>query len=275
MPSGGGPVQAVEGVGRSDSFGGAWGEDDTILYSRGTDALYQAPAAGGTATPATRLDESNGDTWHRWPQFLPDGLHFLFLVRAPNRGVYAGSIDGKTRKLLIRSETAARYAQQGYLLYVDGDSLLVRAFDAKRLELTGEPFNVADRVGRSAASEGAVSVSSSGALAYSETLLRPGRLTWFDRSGNALGTVGEEGDYPDFRLSPDDKRLAATLFDPKKNTLDVWLNELAEGRSSRLSDAPPFNATPLWSPDGARIIYRSSPTSDRRDRSACSHRVSQ
>jgi len=261
IPRAGGAVQVIaEGVGLRDAFGAAWGRDNTILFSRGNNPLYRVSAAGGALTAVTRLDESNSEASHRWPEFLHDGRRFLFTVRATaHRGIFAGSLDGEVRKSLIRSDSSARYAPPGYLLYVAGDTLLGQAFNADRLELEGQPFTVAERVGRSLSSEGSFSASSAGALAFSGALLRLGRLTWFDRSGNALGFVGGEGDYPDFRLSPDDKRLAASLLDAKTNILDIWLNELAEGRSSRFSGASPFNAAPVWSPDGRRIVFRSAP----------------
>ena len=96
------------------------------------------------------------------------------------------------------------YAPPGYLLFVDGDTLLGQAFDADRLEVSGQPFLVAEHVGRSSAFQAAISVSRTNALAFANTLSMPGVLTWFDRVGNQTGTADVEGDHPDFRLSPDE-----------------------------------------------------------------------
>ena len=118
-------------------------------------------------------------------KFLPDGRHFLFTVRsslADQTGVYAGSLDGKTKKLLIHGSTAALYAPSGHVLFLDGDTLMGQAFDAERLELKGQAFVVEGGVGRSSTGNGSYSVSGTGTLAYAGTLSTPGRLTWFDRA---------------------------------------------------------------------------------------------
>ena len=106
---------------------------------------------------------------HRWPQFLPDGRHFLFHVQGgepEHRGVYVGSLDGGTQRFLICSESSAVYASPGDLLYVDGDTLLGQAFDAAHLELRGEPFTIAEHVGRSTGFNIGASTSGTGMLAY-------------------------------------------------------------------------------------------------------------
>jgi eukaryotic-like serine/threonine-protein kinase len=152
------------------------------------------------------------------------------------------------------------YASPGYLLYVDGDTLLGQTFDAVHLELRGEPFTVAEHVGRSSGFNTAVSASSTGMLAYAAAILQRGRLTWFDRAGKSLGLVGVEGDYPDFRLSPNGDTLAVTLVDPKAWRPDIWLIDLKRGGPSRftLTFGSTLNAAPVWSPDGARIVFRTN-----------------
>jgi dipeptidyl aminopeptidase/acylaminoacyl peptidase len=191
--------------------------------------------------------------------FLPDGRHFLFAVRghAEQRGIYTGSLDGKTQKLLPGIDSSALYVA-GYLLYLEGNTLVGRAFDADRLELKGQPFAVAERVGHSSKGDGAFSVSGTGVLAHAGSMLRLGRLTWFDRGGNPLNSPSPDGDYPDFRLSPDEKTLAVTLADPRTGTTDIWLTDLARGSTSRLTSGSFLNANLVWSPDGARILFRSN-----------------
>ena len=187
-------------------------------------------------TPVTELDASRQEGSHRFPQFLPDGRHFLFTVRSSltdQAGVYAGSLDGKTKKLLIHGNTTALYAPSGHVLFLDGDTLMGQAFDAERLELKGQAFVVEGGVGPSSTGNGSYSVSGTGTLAYAGTLSTPGRLTWFDRAGTPSESVGSPGDYTDFRLSPDDTRLAASLADPKTGFPDIWITDL-----TRRSSAP-------------------------------------
>ena len=127
------------------------GERTTASFSKILECfIFRVSSAGGVVTPVTKLDTSHQERAHQWPQFLPDGRHFLFQVRgglAEQRGIYVGSLDGTAKKLLMRSETSGVYALPGYLLYLEGDTLLGQEFDGEHLEVRGQPFTVAEQVG--------------------------------------------------------------------------------------------------------------------------------
>jgi eukaryotic-like serine/threonine-protein kinase len=257
IPVAGGPAQVLADV--ADPFGGSWGADDSILFAKLSSSIFRVSSAGGIVTSVTARPPAQEA--HRWPQFLPDGHHFLFHLQGDveHRGIYVSSIDGdKNRKFLLHAEASALYASPGCLLYLDGDTLLGQAFDVDRLELSGEAFTVAEHVGRSTGFNIAVSASGTGTLSYAAAILKRGRLTWFDRAGNSLGSVGVEGDYPDFRLSPNGKALAVSLVDPKMWNPDVWLIDLTRGSLSRSTVGSALNAAPVWSPDGAKILFRTN-----------------
>jgi Tol biopolymer transport system component len=257
----GGSVQTITSA-VSDPRGASWGPDDTILFGTGYGGVYRVAASGGAPHPVTELNSGEGS--HRWPQFLPDGRHFLFTVRGPadHRGVYVGAVDGPDRHLVIRTDGNAHYAAPGYLFFLDADTLLAQSFDAERLELAGRPMPVAAGVGRNSRGDGAFSTASAGTLAYAGSSLRPGHLTWFDRSGNPLGVVGPAGahDYADFRLSPDESRLAASLVDPAVSVPNIWVTDLGRGGTSPFTLGPALNSAAVWSPDGGRIAFRSTRT---------------
>jgi Tol biopolymer transport system component len=257
----GGPVQVIVQA-STDFRGGSWGPDDTILFGSGREPILSVSAAGGPTTPVTAIDASRQEGTHRTPQVLPDGHHFLYSIfggRTDQNGVYAGSLDGKTKRLLIHGYTSAIYAPPGYLLFVDGDTLLGQAFDAEHLELKGQPFLVAEHVGRTTAFMSAISASRTGTIAYAGILSQNSRLAWIDREGNPLGSTGTpEGDYADFRLSPDETHLAASLVDPRTNALDIWLTDLARSSTSRLASGGLVTASALWSPDGTQLTFRSN-----------------
>jgi len=248
-----------------DPRGASWGTDDTILFGTGSGEIYGVAAAGGTPRPVTRLDSSKNEGSHRWPEFLPDGRHFLFTARsglADHRNVYVGTLDGETRHLVLHLDSDAHYVASGYLLFLDGDTLLAQPFDSGRLVVSGQPTPIAARVGRSSRGHAAFSVSRTGTIAYASATLRTGRLTWFDRHGIAVSSVGPDGeqDYADFRLSRDETRLAVSLVDPKLSAPDIWLFDLARGGASRLTFGPALNAAAVWSPQGDRIIFRTNRT---------------
>jgi serine/threonine protein kinase len=257
--------ETVQTVARNitDLRGASWGPDDTILFGTGYGEVYRVAATGGTPQPVTHLDSSKNEGSHRWPQFLPDGRHFLFTARgglADHGSVYVGSLDEEQRHSILRLDGNAHYVAPGYLLFLDADILVAQPFDSDQLVLSGQPTPLEAHVGRSSRGNGAFSASMSGTIAYARAMLRTGRLTWCDRSGTTLSTVGLDGDhdYADFRLSGDDRRLAASLVDPKLGVPDIWLFDLVRGGGSRLTFGPALNAAPVWSPQSDRIAFRTN-----------------
>jgi Tol biopolymer transport system component len=222
-------------------------------------SIFRVSAAGGAATPVTTLDAARQEAFHWWPHFLPDGRHFLYAIRSglpETRGVFVGSLDGTTKKLVTRSETEAAFVPPGFILFLDSATLMAQAFDPERLATTGQPQAIAEHVGRSTAYQSAFSVSSTGVLAYAGPTASPARLNWYDRGGKLQGSEGVPGEYPDFRISPDEKRLAVTLADPQTANPDIWFNDLIRGGSQRQTFGPFFNASVIWSPDGKDIVFR-------------------
>ncbi len=262
VPAAGGAVQVINKT-INDFRGATWGARDTILLASGVDGIVSMNAAGGTLTPVTVIDTSLQENTHRNPSFLPTAIISCTpsLATAIKVVCTLGRWMARRRNCLLHVLTSAVYAPPGYVLFVDGDTLLGQAFDADRLELKGQPFFVADHVGRSTSFMSAVSASLTGTIAYAPPLAQNGRLAWIDRRGNQLGSPGTpEGDYTDFRLSPDETRLAASLVDPRTNVVDIWITDLARGSSSRLASGGAVTAAAVWSPDGTRLAFRSNRT---------------
>ena len=105
-----------------------------------------------------------------------------------------------------------------------------------------------------------MSASRTGTIAYAENIRQNGRLTWLDRGGQLLAAATPEGEYADFRLSPDDQHLGASLVDPKSNVLEAWITNLARGSSARLMTGTSATAAIVWSPDGSSLTFRSNRT---------------
>jgi serine/threonine protein kinase len=243
--------------------GGSWNAENVIVFGPDVASpLLRVSASGGAVSPVTAIDKTRGEVGHRWPVFLPDGRHFLFLALTPNpseSAICVGSLDSKEKTILMRSASGPLYAQPGYLLYASGHRLLARPFDASTFRLTGEPLLLAEgvepigQVGPTGYVR--MAVSTTGALAFRRESERLGQLTWYDRTGKVLGTVGPPGDYNDPALSSDVARLLVLRTDPRSRSADVWSFDLAREAFTRLSFDSSALGFPIWSPDGKEIVY--------------------
>jgi eukaryotic-like serine/threonine-protein kinase len=258
----GGPAQVL--CDAPDGRGGTWNREGSIIFPPNfLGPLYRVSAAGGTPVQVTELDPSQENS-HRWPQFLPDGRHFLFFVRVRQgaaSGTYVGSLDSKEKKLLFRHPTNVVYAAPGYLFFVRENTLMAQAFDYKHLSLSGDVAPIAQGVLVNAGySRSVFSVSDNGVLAYGGTprAVEPSRLLWLDRTGKQIGAVGDPGMYANPRLSPDGTKLAVAVADASRAATDIWINDLLHGGKTRLTFDASLNYLPIWSPDGGQVVFSSN-----------------
>ncbi|MCA1580874.1 MAG: protein kinase [Acidobacteria bacterium] len=250
----------------ADGRGGTWNRDGVILFEpHYREPLFRVAGTGGKVTPVTKLDESRRETTHRWPSFLPDGKHFLYLAASHSVGtesevhaIYSGSLDGESPKLLIAARSKPLYAA-GHLLFVRQGTLMAQSFDARSGRLSGDALSIAENVQEDTGFFTAVfSASENGVLAYQEGGGNVGQyqLTWFDRGGKRLETIGSPGNIWAPRLSHDGRRTVFALGDPG----DIWLQDLARRASTRVTFDPAPEGHSIWSPDDSRIIFSSQRT---------------
>ncbi|MBZ5617274.1 MAG: hypothetical protein LAQ69_00880 [Acidobacteriia bacterium] len=88
-------------------------------------------------------------------------------------------------------------------------------------------------------------------------------MLWFDRAGKPLGTVGPPGDGSDPAISPDGATVAEDRSDPVAGTPYILLHDLVHGTDSRFTFDPKTDLSPVWSPDGSRILFCSNRTGER------------
>jgi Tol biopolymer transport system component len=241
--------------------GGTWNSDGTILFApSSTGGLARVSAAGGKPTHVTVLDSDRKEVSHRWPWFLPDGRHFLYVTTddpVARRGnaatkVYVGSLESRDRVELLESDSKALYSA-GHLLFVRQRTLLSQPFDAEQLTLTGESVPVAEDVnpyGTYAAFS-----ASAGMLAYRTTAPFGGQqLVWVDRGGTPVDVLGDPAPYLGVELAPDSARAAVSVAGADA-TRDIWIVDVARGVRTRLTSDRADELLPKWSPGGDQIVF--------------------
>ena len=257
----GGPPQVLCDANGAGGYRGAtWNRDNVIVFTpNARSPLYRISANGGTPVQLTKFNPGKGEFSHRYPWFLPDGDHFLYLARSgTNVGeITLGSLSGKAPKTLLVADTPAYYTEPGYLLFVRDRTLLAQKFDARSHELGQDAIPVGSNVQFFAGPAMAlVTTAQRGVIAYQEgSGLTDSQLLWVDRNGKEVGSVGTPQDYRTFDLSHDGKRLAITIRDQQSGNDDIWVYELARGTAVRLTFDPLIDDSPIWSPDDREIVF--------------------
>jgi hypothetical protein len=162
--------------------GGTWNRDGVILFTPDAlQGLFRVSSWGGSPVELTKPDRSRFQASHRWPVFLPDGKHFLYLAsnfsgQLEYNAIFLGSLDSQETRLLVNTSANAAYAEPGYLLYLRDNALVAQPFDRRRYVLSGEPHTLNDDVLYTPLVDRAVfSVSSGGFWSRRREKVRPFR----------------------------------------------------------------------------------------------------
>ncbi|MDQ6803335.1 MAG: hypothetical protein M3041_21240, partial [Acidobacteriota bacterium] len=237
---------------------------DTILYvqySTPVPGIYRVSATGGKPQLLVGFSRTPlGLPW--WPQFLPDGKHFLYVLilmsreNSPGHELLVGSLDGTPpRKVQMAIDSRAVYAN-GHLLFVRDGTLLAQPFDPDTARLTGEARPVVDHIYYFAnTGSAAFTASENGVLAWRLAQGRS-RLMWVDRTGVELRQIANAVFSPLGRFSPDGHRYAVGILDPKTGSSDIWIYDLDRDSSERVTFKGHDEVAPVWAPDGRTIYYR-------------------
>jgi len=246
--------------------GGVWTPSNEIIFAPDAGgALFKVSTKGGQATPVTKIDPALKEYSHRFPALLPDGRHFLY-ASLPGKGgrfdIYAGSLDDSSQRTLVGSmEAAPMYVEPGWLLYARQGLLAAVPFDARALKLTGDPIPLEDEPASvldpsvSYTAGWSVSSSTTGAIAYYSAPSVNTVATWFTSSGVPTGALNvPAGHYESAAISPDGTR-AVMVKSTSPSESSLWLVDLTRGGAVPLSTGPGRNDSPVWSPDGSRVVW--------------------
>jgi len=265
IPATGGTPQVLAGV--LAARGGSWGSRDVILYAPDAGSpIWRVNADGSGAAQVTTLSDKQDNT-HRWPVFLPDGDHFLFmdgnfgnLKDDTFSGIYMSSLNRKDKKLVVLCRSGFGYSS-GHLFYADEQQKLVRvAFDPSKGTVSGSASVVANTLGfQPSTFWAAVTAANNGTLVYNSSAgAAASVLTWMDRSGKEVGKVGGPAIQCNPSLAPDGSRVAVDISDPKEVNVDIWLESTTGPGNTRFTFDPAEEVVGVWSRDSRTIAYRSN-----------------
>ncbi len=248
--------------------GGTWNKDGVIIFTpdaRSGVGLSRVTASGGTVTPVSKLDTSRGELSHRWPMFLPDGTHYLYMAAnfAGQKGVdaiFVGSLDSNEKRFVVEAAANATYAAPGYLLFYRDKALLAQRFDLERFALTGEPTTILNDIQYQPQVKRAVFGASENSLLVAQTGsgVALSQLAWFDRKGKELGALGKPDVYGNVLIAPNGKSVAVSMTDIASQNTDIWIYDLQGDSAKRLTFDPSADSVPIWSPDAARLVFASN-----------------
>jgi len=245
-----------------EARGGSWSRGGIIIFTPSFGGpVFQVPAAGGTPRPVTKVPVASAYLSDRWPSFLPDGKHFLFLhspfgTSGDRNEIHLGSLDGTDQILFQGRFYAAQYAA-GRLLAVRDGSLLAWKFDVSSGKVSGDPVRVVEKIETDDITALPVfSISSQGTLLYQTSTGAIGndRHFWMDATGKQISQVSEPSVYGPTRISPDGSRIAMDVIG-QSGLSPLWVWDLNGGTRTQISAANQFADTPVWSLDGSTIYF--------------------
>ena len=229
--------------------------------------IHTVDPSGGESRAVTALDVEAGENAHYWPQWLPDGERFLYMIRTRSQndqGVYLGrvtdGIDTERRRIVAAASSAwfvpEHEGEPAMLLWVHDETLLARRFDWRTGELAGPTARIAQNVRVLPPHLASmISASENGVIVYASTRFGEERLVWHERDGGASRSFGQlRGAFAHLALSPDGEQVATTRID--RGQANIWVYDIATETSRQVTNLAGYSEAALWSPDSRQLLFR-------------------
>ena len=244
--------------------GGDWGQDGFVYFApTNISGIWRVPDGGGAATEVTRRNLANGEVSHRWPHLVGDTSTLLFSTWTgpgdDEHHVAMQTIGAQEHHVLLTGGDAPRYATKlGALLYTHLGELFVVPWRPSQTELgQAVPLASSEHPNDTIGNEGCgnYAVSTDGTLAYvpGTRLRNAARLVWIDRAGKAEVAPLPERNYENVAISPDGTRAIVQI---REGTTTLWMLDLDRDTLTPIGSSAGSSQAPLWTADGARVIYR-------------------
>jgi Tol biopolymer transport system component len=265
-------LQKVDLMGGSPQFlgsigqllGADWSRAGVILMGRAKDnVIVKISDSGGEITPVTKLDEKRQESIHALPVFLPDGNHFLYVAAGPKMeeaGIFWASLspgESPTRvvKLAPNRFNGMAYVEPNHLLYSNDGKLIVQNLSRDGRTVQGDPFTIAEDI------EGNFTVSNNGLLTFRKAApVTRKQLLWFSHDGKPMGQLDVDANYGNLDISPKGDRVAIDKV--TDNNRDIWVIDLQRLVPQRVTFDAGADWSPVWSPDGSRLMFAASRSMD-------------
>ncbi len=248
---GGAPIVICEAA---NPLGASWPANDTIVYSQGSNGVFQVSASGGTPNELVSAGISS-----QGPSILPDGRTLLYsiannFVGLDDAQIIVRNLETGEQRVVVEGGVDARYVPTGHLVYASGRDLHAVPFDLDRLEVTGGPVPVAENVRILSFTAAQFSFSNDGTMVYLSGMARENRLAWMTRDGMTELLPLPDAHYEGAQLSPDGRMLAVHIIEGGR--ADLWVYDIERDALSKLTFTG-NNMFPIWTPDSQRVTFSS------------------